>query len=188
MIIKTLKNLLLLVVAVATLTLVACSEDDDDGPAGVTGDLIGTWTGGSATVNSFTINGEDISTFIDAFVQLLIEAGASQAEADAFAAEFEDELSAGFTEFFEGSITFNEDGTYNSTDAGVTDDGTWELANNDQTIVFDKGTVDELEVQIVSLTDSRFEGLVQENETEDLDDDGTADDVLAVSITLVFTR
>ena len=183
---KTLRNLLLLVIALATLTLVACSEDDD-GPAGITGDLIGTWTGGSATINSFTINGEDLSTFLDAFIQLLIDAGASQADADAFADEFEDELSAGFTEFFEGSITFDENGTYTSTDSEGSDSGTWELTNNDQTILFDKGTEDELEVEIVSLTDTRFEGLIQISETEDIDEDGTAD-ILAASISLVFTR
>ena len=185
--IKTLKNLLLLAVAISTLTFVACSEDDDEGPEGTAGDLIGTWTGGSATLNSFTINGEDISDFFAELIQALIESGFSEAEAEAFAMEFEDALSSGFTEPFEGSITFNEDGTYTSTDAEGSDSGTWELTNNDQAILFDKGSVDELEVAIVSLTDTRFEGLVEFSETEDIDEDGTAD-TIAVSVTIVFTR
>lgn len=187
MIINTLRNLLLLLIAVATLTFISCSEDDDGPDGEVSGTLVGTWTNGSATVNSFLINGEDISVFIDDFIQLLVDAGSLEEDALALADLFEDGLEEEFTEPYEGSITFNEDGTYSSSDSEGSDSGTWELSNNNQTIIFDKGTEDELEVEIVSLTDSRFEGIIEIAETDDLDEDGTADTFL-ISMTVVFTR
>ena len=188
MITKTLKNLLLLIVAFAILTFVSCAEDDDGPDGEISGTLIGTWTGGSATVNSFLVNGEDISSFIEDFIQLLIDSGLSQEEANVFAEEFENGFAEGFTEIFEGTFTFNEDGTYSVTDSEGSDSGTWELANDDQTVVIDRGTEDEIELEIVSLTESRFEGLIVEFiEDGDLDGDGI-DDTIALSVSIVFTR
>ena len=182
------RNLLLLLVAFTTLTFVACSEDDDGPDGEISGTIVGTWTGASATVNSFTINGEDISVFLDEFKQFLIDFGGStQAEADAAIAELEALLQEGYTEVFDGTMTFNEDGTYEFTDSTGPESGTWELSNDGRTLTFDPGTEDELAMSIVSLTDDRLEGAILFEESDDADLDGT-DDTLSVSISIVFTR
>lgn len=185
--IKYLKNLLLLGVIATALTLVSCGDDDGDSGGNITGSLVGTWTGGTATVNSFTINGEDVSVFLEQYRDLLIESEEfTEEEADAFLEFFEEILIGGFTETFEGTITFNEDGTYESTDSEFgTETGTWELSGS--TLTIDGGTEDELDVEVVSLTDSRFEGTIKEDVSEDLDGDGTSDD-LSIDVTIVFTR
>lgn len=187
--INTIKNLLLLFTAVVALTLTSCSEDDGgDGTIAddVAGTLEGTWTSGTVTVNSITIDGQDIAVFLEEFRQLLIELQVPEEEIDALLDEFEE----GFSEDFEdldGSLTFNADGTYEISDTSGTDTGTWALSNNDETLTLDGGTEDELVMNIVSLTDTRFEGLVTEEISEDLDEDGTTNEV-AISVTFVLAR
>ena len=180
------KNFLLLTLFTSMLVLFSCSEDEPSGGE-ISGTLVGTWTDGTATINSFTINGEEISNFLETLKQLLIGFGTPEAEADVFISELESELEEEFTETFEGTIEFKDDGTYVATDSEGTDTGTWELIDGNQSILFDKGTDDELTMRIVSLTDSRFEGLIEEVESGDIDDDGDSD-TISVSVTIVLTR
>jgi len=180
------KDLLLLALFSSMLVLFSCSEDEPSGGE-ISGTLVGTWTDGTATINSFTINGEEISNFLETLKQLLIGFGTSEEQAEVFISELEGELKEEFTETFEGSIEFKDDGTYVATDSEGADIGTWELIDDNQSILFDKGTDDELTVRIVSLTESRLEGLIEEVETEDIDDDGDSD-TISVSVTIVLTR
>lgn len=182
----------LLMAFVFAFSITSCSDDDEDDnggtPADVAGTLEGTWTSGTVTVNSITINGEDFTSYFSEQFQPLVDAGfLTQAEADALAAEFEGELTTSYQEDIEGSITFNPNGTYQTIDDDGTLSGTWSLTNNDQTLLIDEGTEDELSLQIVSLTNSRLEATYSEIETEDVDGDGMGE-TLNVSITYVFTR
>ncbi len=188
MFIKQIKNYLLLFVGISMLALMtSCSEDEDEIPGDVSGSIVGTWTGGTATLNSFTVNGEDFSVYIEALIQELIDAGFPVEDAEAFFDDFEEAFVQGATETFDGTLTFNADGTYESTDSEGTDTGTWELIKNDESILIDKGTDEELEIQIISLSDSRFEGLIEDEEVDDFDDDGV-DDTFAISVSITLTR
>lgn len=55
-----------------------------------------------------------------------------------------------------GTITFNKDGTYTMTIMQQTEDGTWELSVDETTLIMDKGTGDEDEATLASLTLSRM--------------------------------
>ncbi|GEM_PF-1992695 len=173
--------------AVALMLLFTGCGDDDSAPDGVAGTIVGTWTGASATFDSFLIDGQDVSALIEELRQVLIDLGGSEAEADEFAQEFEDSLTEALTESFEGTFTFKADGTYEVSDDQGTDSGTWEVTNNDQALLFDRGTTDELEIEIVSYSDTRFEGLVDIEEQDDIDDDGSAN-TIAATLRIVFTR
>ncbi len=174
---KLIKSLLLLAVAISALTLVSCSEDDDDGPSGVSGTLVGSWESASVTIDEITVNGQDLVAYLQGigFPQELIDF-------------FEAGLAEGTEESFAIDLEFRADGTYTATDETGSENGTWELTNGDTVILFDKGTENEFEMTIVSLTDTRFEGSVMDvDNSEDIDEDGTNDE-LSISLTLVLTK
>lgn len=178
------KNFLLVLTAILSLTIISCSKDDDPG-AGIDPDaLVGTWTTGSVSVQSITIDGEPFSDFLDAFRELLIGFGATQAEADEAIAELEAELEEGSTEGFPSAITFNSNGTYEVTVEGEgSDTGTWEFTKNETAILIDKGTDDETEIQIVSLTESRFEGTITMTE-----EDEELGSEISIILSIVFNK
>ncbi|MEA1898182.1 MAG: lipocalin family protein, partial [Bacteroidota bacterium] len=51
-----------------------------------------------------------------------------------------------------GTLSFDDDGTYSMTAMQQTDTGTWELSSDEKTLIMDKGTADESETTLVSLT------------------------------------
>jgi hypothetical protein len=144
---------LLLLVSVFILT--SCEKDEESKED----QLIGKWNITSVET-VITINGKDI---IDYFMEDL---GLSQSEAEEFAEWFTFDIT--------GTIEIKSDGTYETVFDGETDSGTWELVDN--TLTLDKGTNDEVEVEIISITSSKlvFE-MVESDNSEDFDEDGTND-------------
>jgi len=174
---KIIKNYLLLL-TIISVALFSCSDDNDEGPVGVSGSLIGEWSASSAQVDELTINGQDFSTFLSGlglpteFVELFEEEFAGDDLIDEFVFD----------------ITFNEGGTYLLEDTDGSETGTWELISNNSKILLDKGTEDEFEMDIVELTDVRLETSISEvDNSEDIDEDGTNDEI-SLSISLIFTR
>lgn len=55
-----------------------------------------------------------------------------------------------------GTLSFDDDGTYSMTAMQQTDTGTWDLSADEKTLIMDKGTVDESETTLVSLTLSKM--------------------------------
>jgi hypothetical protein len=147
---------LLLLVSVFILT--SCEKDEESKED----QLIGKWNITSVET-VITINGKDI---IDYFMEDL---GLSQSEAEEFAEWFTFDIT--------GTIEIKSDGTYETVFDGETDSGTWELVDN--TLTLDKGTNDEVEVEIISITSSKlvFE-MVESDNSEDFDEDGTNDNLV----------
>ncbi|WP_425392081.1 lipocalin family protein [Ekhidna sp.] len=172
----TIKSLFLSLLAATLLVFTSCSDDD-----GVSGDtsaqIIGKWTSGSVVIDDISVNGEDLASYFQGL-------GLPQEFIDQFQAS----LAEGFEDGFLIDIEFKADGTYTSTDEDGTDSGTWELTNNETKLLLDKNTEDEIEVDIVSLTDSRFVGTFSEvDNSEDLDDDGVNDE-LSISVTITLNK
>lgn len=172
-----LKTILLAFIAMSATLLISCS-DDEEAPAGdLSGNLIGSWTSTSVLIDEITVNGVD-----------LVEYFTSLGLPPEFITLFEEGFAQGLEEDFDVEISFMEDGTYTTTDVDGTDSGVWELNANSTVLTLDKGTADEFEIEIVSLTDEQFVGKVSEvDESEDLDDDGT-NDTLRISITLTLAK
>lgn len=61
-------------------------------------------------------------------------------------------IAAAFTDlvYEESEYDFSDDGTYTLTSDLIEEDGTWELVNN-KTLVMDKGTDDETELEILQI-------------------------------------
>ncbi|MDX5419350.1 MAG: DUF4923 family protein [Hymenobacteraceae bacterium] len=76
---------------------------------------------------------------------------------------------AGF-DISKNTISFNKAGTYIDTYDGATENGSWELTSDEQSIVLDKGTNHEISVRIVRLTDAEF----FVDQPVELEDGGTA--------------
>lgn len=171
-------KLLLLLVAVSLITFTSCSDDDEPGGGtDVSGTLIGSWNSGSVEINEITINGESLSSFY-----------AGLGLPQEFIDQIEDALAAGASESFAIDLQFNADGTYSATDEEGTETGNWELTNNDTKILFDKGTADEFELDIVELTATRFEGEISEvDNSEDIDEDGTNDEIV-INVSLILNK
>ena len=60
-------------------------------------------------------------------------------------------------EYTGASINLNSDGTYTYSQHGATDSGTWELNADETKLITDKGTDDETEHSIITLTSDVFE-------------------------------
>jgi len=148
----------------------SCEKDEEVKPSDVTGE----WTVSSVSIE---LNVGDKS-FIDYLVDAL---GVSDTEAQLFESLFEDALEEGFT----GTIEFKSDNTYVSTFEGSTETGTWELISGGEQMILDKGTADEITLDILSLSDNMMKVGLSEEETEDLDSDGTAETIsINVELTL----
>ena len=55
------------------------------------------------------------------------------------------------------TLSVSANGTYTMTILGEPDDGTWEFNASETSVILDKGTVDEIEQQIIQLTSSVLE-------------------------------
>jgi len=172
---KLIKNYLLLL-TITSVVLFSCSDDDDEGPGDISGSLIGEWSATSAELSEFTVNGQDFQAF-------LISIGVPSSEIDATEDLFEQEILSEF----QFDITFNEGGTYLLEDMEGSETGTWELISNNTKVLLNKGTQDEVELDISELTDSKLVLTESGTDSVDIDDDGT-DEVLSIAISLTFTK
>jgi hypothetical protein len=159
--------------------LVACNKDDEDA-ASSEAKLIGTWNTQSVTFE-VTINGEDLLPYL---AQAL---GITEAEAQGFY----DLMVGDLEQNYEGNVTINSDGTYESSsfgDEGGDTTGTWALSSDGKKLTLDAGTADEVTADIVELTSSTLKLLISETEqTDDMDGDGNPEE-LAINVTMTMTK
>jgi hypothetical protein len=66
-------------------------------------------------------------------------------------------------------IKFDKAGTYLDTYSGMTGNGTWEFAQNEEAILLDKGTSRESTVRVTKLTDTEFYYVESYDESGDFD-------------------
>jgi hypothetical protein len=148
----------MLILASAIFLITSCKKDEDSG--GNNNELVGKWT---VTSSSFqiTIDGLD---FVDYLIEML---GLTEEQAQDIASGFE-------SEDLSGTIEFKSDGTYEAVSDSGTETGTWELNGN--TLTMDKGTIDETNLTVSTLTSSKL--VIEYNESDnstDWDLDGTND-------------
>lgn len=155
------------------LCMIVSCNDDDENPSN-SDLLIGKWSISTTTIE-MNLNGKSL-------VQYLVQdVGLSQAEAEMFEEMFEDML----LETFVGTIEFKADKTAIYNIGGDSDTGTWRLSSDGKTLYLDEGTIDEMTVTIVELTSSKLSIEMTQSEEEDLDEDGTDENVIVeVSMTL----
>lgn len=164
------KNTLLILMGLVVLTFTSCDKDSDGDKNA--DNILGVWTITSSSFDA-TINDVDIiQYFMDAF-------GVSQAIAESITEDFYEDIT--------GTANFKADGTYTMTTNGSVDNGTYKMSADNSKMTMDEGTVDEITVNIVTLTSTKLELSFTETEVEDMDEDGI-DDTLKMTITLVFTK
>jgi len=169
----TYRIFVMLSLALSFSVLVSCGGDDEgDGPSG--GDLTGTWTVASASIDA-TIDGTDI---VEWFVDVL---GLTEAEAEQFGELFTDGLDEGFVG---GTLTFNSDNTYEANFDGDSESGTWSRSGDQLTIT---SGGEESVTTIKTLTSSNLTIEFDETETEDIDEDGTTEE-FRITFTLNLTK
>ncbi len=166
------KNGFLLLAVFSIFLLTNCSEDGGDTPE--SNDLIGTWTQTAQAV--------DITIGTKTFVEYLMEEEQiTEAEAE-FAADYLLALFNADNSF--STITFNSNGTYVIKATGMADDtGTWKLSSDKKNILFDEGTVDEANIDVISLTANKLDIRIIEDASEDLEVEGAQ-----MEITMSFTK
>ncbi|MFC2124130.1 lipocalin-like domain-containing protein [Bacteroidota bacterium] len=155
-----------------TFITASCEEDD----AAKSSDITGLWTVSSASIE---MNVGDKS-----LIQYLTDAlGITETEAQVFESLFETALSEGFV----GTIEFKSDNTYESKFGGDADSGTWELSSDGTKITLDKGTADEITLDIISISDNTMKVGFSEEEQEDLDSDGM-NETISINIELTLGK
>ena len=166
---------LLLFGALSFFVFITSCNNDDEKVANA--DLIGLWTIDEVNADA-TIGGQSIT---DYFIDVL---GASEIEAGIAAAFIESIIQATFSGT--GTIEFKDNNTYISNIGGEIDDGTWSVSSDGKTVTLDGGTVDEMIINIISLSGNTLKISFNEVETEDIDDNPVTPDV-AIDILVEMT-
>lgn len=156
--------------------LASCSSDDGPLPD-VSGTLMGSWNAVSITISELRVNELDLFDYFK-----------SIGYPDDIANDFKEAIENGFTESFDAKFNFLEEGVYEAVYEDSSLEGTWAITDENKNIIFDQGTEQEYTMEIIELSDSKFEAAVQEvDATEDYDGDGENDE-LTVSILLTLDR
>ncbi|MEM6644490.1 MAG: hypothetical protein AAF616_16035, partial [Bacteroidota bacterium] len=168
---KSLRSLLLAFGLIVALSIVSCSEDETE-EVNVAASLVGTWTGGSISIDAITVDGESLSDYLEALKQTLVDDfNYTAEEAELFTADLETLFEEDFETDDTGTLTFKSDGTYEGSDASGTETGTWELSSDEKVLTLDKGTDLETVIAVVSVTDSQFTGTISSTEFIELDEE-----------------
>ena len=149
----------------------SCKKDETK-----TEDIVGTWTAGTTT---FTAMVGDM-TLNDYFIDVM---GLTQEEADSYTALYEMILEQAFT----GTMTMKSNNTYTSNLGGTADSGTWSL-NSDESELTITSTIDgPTTLDVIELTSSKLRLQTSEITQEDLNMDGT-DENITVTVDVTFTK
>lgn len=165
---NSIQNLsLVFFLSITILFSTACNKEDDNEKA--TNDIHGTWTIGQSTVD-LSVGDVDLVDY------MAINFGYSLQEAQMLVSYFTSAMQAGS----QGTITFNDDGTYQLINSDDTENGTWAVNNDGSTLtlVFDSETEN---LSIISLSSSNMK-LGIPTETEEVDLDGDDEDETTISI------
>jgi len=154
----------------------ACNKDDE--PLSETYlNLIGKWSASQLSFNVQINNIPLIQYYKD-------ELGLTDSEAQVLVELFGQTLASGFV----GTIEFKNDNTYIADFGGDNENGTWELVNSDQQInLTEAGSTETQEIEIKSVTETTLVIAFDEMDTEDLDGDGTVEE-LSISLELTLER
>lgn len=164
---KLLSNFkILLLIGMLSFVYSGCSDDNNGGNPSPADNLIGTWTVDNVNITAMVGN----QSLTDFFIN---EGGLTEEQAALAYTLFETFLKAEVT----GSITFKDDNTYVSSFGGSPDDGTWNLSSDGKTLTLDAGTVDEVDIEVVTLTNSTANMIFAQTVLQDLDDDPMTPDV-----------
>ena len=172
---KLLVNLSFLALIGTLFVFFAGCNGDENGDEEVS-DLVGFWT-----VSNIEI---DLSVGGQSLLDLLMTVGGlSEEEANLIIADIESEVmdEIGGT----GTIEIRSDGTYISNFGGTSDDGTWDLSSDEKTLTLDAGTIDEIVLDVTSVTSNML--IVTQTETTEEDFEGIPVEIL-MEITMTLTK
>ena len=171
------KTLFLILMSLSLVFFNSCEKDEG---TKASSDLIGTWNIDNSTV-SVTVGGVDLVTYLMDAMEL------TQEEAE-FMAGF-------FTDFgsMSGTVTFNDDNTYQAKMVGEeVENGTWSISSDGKTLSLKESGDSEDSADnltIITLTPSNLViALPAESEMVDLDDDGTDETQMDISIELRLSK
>ncbi|MBN2166619.1 MAG: hypothetical protein JW717_10110 [Marinilabiliaceae bacterium] len=159
---------LFLIVGLIATMFISCDKDDDDS----VGSIIGKWNVTSTTIESVEINNVDVMDY------LIDSMGLNQIAADLLYTTMANSMK------MTGSVAMMENGTYTSNFDGEVDNGTWEMNSAGNLLILDKGTDDEMEMDIISLTSGQLILSINQYDEEDIDEDG---DYESFNITMSIT-
>ena len=149
----------------------SCKKDETK-----TEDIVGTWTAGTTT---FTAMVGDM-TLNDYFIDVM---GLTQEEADSYTALYEMILEQAFT----GTMTMKSNNTYTSDLGGTADSGTWSLNSDESELTITSNIDGPTTLEVIELTSSKLRLYTSEITQEDLDGDGT-DENITVTVDVTFTK
>lgn len=173
---NTLPTIVLFMTLIFTMNILqSCNKEDDEEKA--TNNLLGTWTIGSTSAD-LSVDGVDMVTYMttnfeytEQTAQMLI-----------------DFFTAGIETSNQGTINFKDDNTYQLINSDGTEDGTWSLSNdgNTLTLVYENETDN---LTIVNLTSSNLKlRIPTETEDIDLDDDGDNETTVDINMELNLSK
>ena len=173
---NTLPTIVLFMTLIFTMNILqSCSKEDEEEKA--TNNLLGTWTIGTTSAD-LSVDGVDMVTYMttnfdytEQTAQMLI-----------------DFFTAGIETSNQGTINFKDDNTYRLINSDGTEDGTWSLSNdgNTLTLVYEDETSN---LTIVSLTSSNLKlQIPTETEDVDLDDDGDNETTVDINMELNLSK
>lgn len=158
----------------------ACGNDDEgngNNPPTAEEMLVGTWTTSTIDI-TLTVDDKSLTDY------LVEDLGWSESDADFYTQLFEAELESSV----DGTLTLNADNTYDSDFDDSPDDGTWSLSADETTLTLDAGTIDEVDITIISITGTSLVVSIEDTQEEDLDDDaGTPDEEIMIVADITLT-
>jgi len=161
---------------VSTVLISGCSKDDEPVNQAEL-DLVGEWTAKEFSLG-LTINGTPFLEWLEEETDL------SESEIELFV----DLLIEGFSAELSGTIEFFGDHTFLSQfGSDPEESGTWLLTNNNETLTITNSNNESSIWIVITLTSTTLMVGLEETDSDDLDGDGTDEDIVT-SIELTFEK